>query len=64
MTTRIFFKTLASCLFLFALTFHVNAQVQVGGSSSANGNYSSLAAAFTAINGSDQSGNTITITVA
>ena len=59
--------TLLRTLF-FALTFtlfaaQVNAQVTVSGSTGANGAYTQLNLAFTAINGTAQTGNNIVVTI-
>ena len=48
---------------IFLLTGSMQAQVNVSGSTGANGAHATLAAAFTAINASAQTGNAIVITV-
>jgi len=57
------FHRWAIVLFIILFGSQANAQVTVDGSTGANGTYTELRLAFDAINGTSQTGNTITITL-
>ncbi|MCS6874068.1 MAG: hypothetical protein RML33_08715 [Acidobacteriota bacterium] len=56
-------KIFVIAVFVLLIATFVSAQVQVSGSNGADGTYTTLGAAFSAINANTQSGNNITITI-
>ena len=56
-------RNLIALFFLLGLTANLTAQITVSGATGANGNYTRLALAFSAINLSAQTGNNISVTI-